>query len=105
MITTLHIAEYFIESHHNLHKQIDDTEIISIPVTIGGLTLVLNYFKSVCVDMFELVFQDSRPTTKDHYKTAVLGPTEAKFGHCISSNIQLLLINSNISNMKTAEEE
>ncbi|XP_043264433.1 ubiquitin-protein ligase E3C [Colletes gigas] len=71
LIATLHDTEFFIENQQAL----DSNEQQAMPFTISELVVLSSHLKGVCLGLVELAFPDSRPTMRDNYKTAILGPS------------------------------
>ncbi|XP_053982366.1 ubiquitin-protein ligase E3C [Hylaeus anthracinus] len=72
LIATLHDTEFFIET---TEQPLDTNGQQAMPFTISELVLLSGHLKGVCLGLVELAFPDSRPTVRDNYKTAVLGPS------------------------------
>ncbi|XP_006621472.1 ubiquitin-protein ligase E3C [Apis laboriosa] len=70
LIATLHDTEFFIQD-----QSLDINGQQAMPFTTSELVLLSSHLKGVCLGLVELAFPDSRPTVRDDYKRAVLGPT------------------------------
>ncbi|CAL7940939.1 unnamed protein product [Xylocopa violacea] len=70
LIATLHDTEFFIQE-----QPLDTNGQQAMPFTISELVLLSSHLKDVCLGLVELAFPDSRPTIRDDYKSAVLGPS------------------------------
>ncbi|XP_015109716.1 ubiquitin-protein ligase E3C [Diachasma alloeum] len=76
LIATLHDSEFFTESKENsMEEEEPDNERTAMPFTTGELVPLSDYLKGVCLGLVELAFPDCRPTVRDDYKRAVLGPS------------------------------
>lgn len=85
LIATLHDTEFFVEhssveqtsesdrQHHLQQQQ-------AMPFTTSELVVLSSHLKGVCLGLVELAFPDTRPTVRDDYKNAVLGPASAVQG-------------------------
>lgn len=72
LIATLHDTEFFI---HSNEQSPDVNKQQAMPFTTSELVLLSSHLKGVCSGLIELAFPDSRPTVRDDYRTAVLGPS------------------------------
>ncbi|XP_076671002.1 ubiquitin-protein ligase E3C [Andrena cerasifolii] len=72
LIATLHDTEFFIQMT-DLPSEINGQQ--TMPFTTSELVLLSSHLKGVCLGLVELAFPDSRPTVRDDYKNAVLGPS------------------------------
>lgn len=70
LIATLHDTEFFIQD-----QSLDINGQQTMPFTTSELVLLSSHLKGVCLGLVELAFPDSRPTVRDDYKRAVLGPS------------------------------
>lgn len=76
LIATLHDTEFFLEqspaeqtSGNSCGRQQQ-----AMPFTTSELVVLSSHLKGVCLGLVELAFPDTRPTVRDDYKNAVLGP-------------------------------
>ncbi|EFN77772.1 ubiquitin-protein ligase E3C isoform X1 [Harpegnathos saltator] len=80
LIATLHDTEFFVE--HSSAEETSDSgrqqqhqqQQQAIPFTTSELVVLSSHLKGVCLGLVELAFPDTRPTVRDDYKNAVLGP-------------------------------
>ncbi|KYN18133.1 PREDICTED: ubiquitin-protein ligase E3C [Trachymyrmex cornetzi] len=76
LIATLHDTEFFLEPTSIEHVS-KNRQQHTMPFTIAELAVLSGHLKGVCLGLVELAFPDTRPTVRDDYKNAVLGPTSA----------------------------
>lgn len=74
LIATLHDTEFFLE-HASVEHISNNRQQHAMPFTISELAVLSGHLKGVCLGLVELAFPDTRPTVRDDYKNAVLGPT------------------------------
>ncbi|XP_029044161.1 ubiquitin-protein ligase E3C [Osmia bicornis bicornis] len=72
LIATLHDTEFFIQA---TEQPLDTNGQHTMPFTTSELVMLSSHLKGVCLGLVELAFPDNRPTVRDDYKTAVLGPS------------------------------
>ncbi|XP_072763602.1 ubiquitin-protein ligase E3C [Anoplolepis gracilipes] len=77
LIATLHDTEFFLEQNNSEEEMSKDRQQHAMPFTIAELAVLSGHLKGVCLGLVELAFPDTRPTVRDDYKNAVLGPTSA----------------------------
>ncbi|XP_017762268.1 PREDICTED: ubiquitin-protein ligase E3C [Eufriesea mexicana] len=70
LIATLHDTEFFIQE-----QSLDPSGQQAMPFTTSELVLLSSHLKGVCLGLVELAFPDNRPTVRDDYNRAVLGPS------------------------------
>ncbi|XP_011312872.1 ubiquitin-protein ligase E3C [Fopius arisanus] len=76
LIATLHDSEFFTEAKEtSMEDEEPENERTAMPFTTGELVPLSDYLKGVCLGLVELAFPDCRPTVRDDYKRAVLGPS------------------------------
>jgi len=76
LIATLHDTEFFLEPTSAEHVS-KNRQQHTMPFTIAELAVLSGHLKGVCLGLVELAFPDTRPTVRDDYRNAVLGPTFA----------------------------
>ncbi|XP_011496921.1 PREDICTED: ubiquitin-protein ligase E3C [Ceratosolen solmsi marchali] len=77
LIATLHDTEFFIEPSGmelTMTNSIDRGQQ-TMPFTTYDLAVLSSHLKGVCLGLVELAFPDTRPSVRDDYKNAVLGPS------------------------------
>jgi ubiquitin-protein ligase E3 C len=77
LIATLHDTEFFIEPSGMelaMTNSIDRAQQ-TMPFTTYDLAILSSHLKGVCLGLVELAFPDTRPSVRDDYKNAVLGPS------------------------------
>lgn len=77
LIATLHDTEFFLDQTSAVEHMSNNRQQHAMPFTIAELAVLSGHLKGVCLGLVELAFPDTRPTVRDDYKTAVLGPTSA----------------------------
>ncbi|KAJ8686743.1 hypothetical protein QAD02_022537 [Eretmocerus hayati] len=79
LIATLHDTEFFIEpSGMELATTVDvDRGQQAMPFTTSDLVVLSSHLKGVSLGLVELAFPDTRPSVRDDYKNAVLGPSSS----------------------------
>ncbi|XP_070148798.1 ubiquitin-protein ligase E3C isoform X2 [Polyergus mexicanus] len=77
LIATLHDTEFFLEQNNSAEQTSNNRQQHAMPFTIAELAVISGHLKGVCLGLVELAFPDTRPTVRDDYKNAVLGPTFA----------------------------
>lgn len=77
LIATLHDTEFFLEQNNSAEQTSNNRQQHAMPFTIAELVVISGHLKGVCLGLVELAFPDTRPTVRDDYKNAVLGPTSA----------------------------
>ncbi|KAL6424110.1 hypothetical protein ACFW04_009767 [Cataglyphis niger] len=75
LIATLHDTEFFLEQNNSAEQTSNNRQQHAMPFTIAELVVISAHLKGVCLGLVELAFPDTRPTVRDDYKNAVLGPT------------------------------
>lgn len=75
LIATLHDTEFFLEENNSAEQTFNNRQQHAMPFTIAELAVLSGHLKGVCLGLVELAFPDTRPTVRDDYKNAVLGPT------------------------------
>lgn len=74
LIATLHDTEFFLENNSAEQNSSNNRQQHAMPFTIAELAVLSGHLKGVCLGLVELAFPDTRPTVRDDYKNAVLGP-------------------------------
>ena len=79
LIATLHDTEFFIEPSGMELGGINNVEKgqQAMPFTTYDLAILSSQLKGVCLGLVELAFPDTRPSVRDDYKSAVLGPSSS----------------------------
>lgn len=77
LIATLHDTEFFLEQTPTLEQSSSNRQQHAMPFTTAELVVLAGHLKGVCLGLVELAFPDSRPTVRDDYKNAILGPISA----------------------------
>lgn len=83
LITTLHDTEFFVEptgvdSNNPFDKnQQSQRQQHAMPFTTYDLVILSSHLKGVCLGLVELAYPETRPTIRDDYKNAVLGPSSS----------------------------
>lgn len=77
LIATLHDTEFFLEQNNSAEQTSNNRQQHAMPFTIAELAVLSGHLKGVCLGLVELAFPDTRPTVRDDYKNAVLGPMSA----------------------------
>ncbi|XP_066601185.1 ubiquitin-protein ligase E3C [Prorops nasuta] len=72
LIATLHDSEFFMQSGETDNNQCQQQ---AMPFNTSELVLLSAHIKGVCLGLVELACPDTRPTVRDDYKSAVLGPS------------------------------
>ncbi|GAB1868523.1 HECT-type E3 ubiquitin transferase [Camponotus japonicus] len=80
LIATLHDTEFFLEQNNSAEQTPNNRQQHAMPFTIAELAVLSGHLKGVCLGLVELAFPDTRPTVRDDYKNAVLGPTSTVQG-------------------------
>lgn len=80
LIATLHDTEFFLEQNNSAEQTPNNRQQHAMPFTIAELAILSGHLKGVCLGLVELAFPDTRPTVRDDYKNAVLGPTSTVQG-------------------------
>ncbi|XP_001607965.1 ubiquitin-protein ligase E3C [Nasonia vitripennis] len=80
LIATLHDTEFFIEPS-GMELALTNSNVDkgqqAMPFTTYDLAILSSHLKGVCLGLVELAFPDTRPSVRDDYKTAVLGPSSS----------------------------
>lgn len=80
LIATLHDTEFFIEPS-GLELALTNSNVDrgqqAMPFTTYDLAILSSHLKGVCLGLVELAFPDTRPSVRDDYKNAVLGPSSS----------------------------
>jgi len=75
LIATLHDTEFFLDQTPTAELlSSSDRQQHAMPFTTVELAILSGHLKGVCLGLVELAFPDSRPTVRDDYKNAILGP-------------------------------
>lgn len=82
LIATLHDTEFFIEPSGMEHAGMmtgggGQQQQQAMPFTTYDLAILSSHLKGVCLGLVELAFPDTRPSVRDDYKSAVLGPSSS----------------------------
>ncbi|XP_014207134.1 ubiquitin-protein ligase E3C [Copidosoma floridanum] len=82
LITTLHDTEFFVEPsgvdlNNIMDKAQQPLQQQTMPFTTYDLVMLSSHLKGVCLGLVELAYPETRPTIRDDYKNAVLGPSSS----------------------------